>query len=140
MPSIAEILLGSRGEHVLEFLHRRFAHADIFVRRRAGNVLRGVSRREIQAGVGQRRIIVLGFLEVFDRLIVLTIAIGGDALVEFVASLELVAARWRRKPTAIMATANSATELLFLECRKCAKGFMANNPSPRIFCIPPRGQ
>src|SRR5882762_7268566 len=37
------------------------------------------------------------------------------------------------------AAAKSATEFLFFEERKCAKGFMANKPSPRIFCIPPRG-
>ena len=89
MPSMAEMLLGSAAEHVLEFLHRCLAHADVFVRRRAGNVLRRVGRGEIQAGVGQRRIVVLRILEDTRWPLIFAIAIGGDALVQFVASLQL---------------------------------------------------
>ena len=57
-----------------------------------GNILRGVSSREVKARIRQARIQILRLLEVFDRRVELAALIGLNALVEKVAGFQLVAA------------------------------------------------
>jgi hypothetical protein len=76
-------------QNILEFSNRLVANPHIFVGRRARDVLRGVRRGEVNPGVEQIGIEILGLLEILDGGVVVAVAEIGDALIELVASAEL---------------------------------------------------
>ena len=86
-------VLGILLENFLEFIDGLRAEIHVFLRRRARDVLRGVSGGEIKTGDIQIRIEILGLLEVFDGDVVLTVLERLHALIQEVASVELGAAR-----------------------------------------------
>ena len=85
-------IVGILVENGLEFRDGLLAVADVFRRRRAGNILAGVGGGEIELGVRKRRIEFLGLLEILDGDVELSAFVSVDALVQQVARLELVAA------------------------------------------------
>jgi len=58
---------------------------------RSGNILAGVGRGQVQAGVEQGRIKIFGLLEEFTGLVVLAILERGDTFVEEVAGFQFIA-------------------------------------------------
>src|SRR5262249_19545311 len=79
-------------ENVFEFRDGLLADVAILLRRSAGDVLAGVSSGEIEASVEQRRIEILGLLEILDGGIVLAVLEGLYTLVKQVTRLQFVAA------------------------------------------------
>ena len=82
---------GINREDILEFSHGLLADAYVVVRRSAGNVLGGVGGRQVQARIQQSRVEILGLLEILDARVVLPVLEGRYALIQQIASLQLVA-------------------------------------------------
>ena len=76
----------------LELVDGRVAEAHVLLRRRAGDVLAGISSGQIEAGIEQAGIEILGFLEILDSRVVLSALVSGNTLIEEVASLQFIAA------------------------------------------------
>src|SRR3970040_1404316 len=79
-------------ENFLNLLDRLLTVADIVFRRGAGDVLAGVGRSEVQAGIQELGGELLGLHEMLDGRIILTALESGHAFIQLVAGLELVAA------------------------------------------------
>ncbi len=69
-------LLGSCCKHFFEFGDGFVAEIHIFLRRRAGNILRGVGGGQIEASNEQARVEILGLLEVLNGHVVLAVLEG----------------------------------------------------------------
>src|SRR6266852_8198949 len=80
------------GENFLEFVDGLGAEAHVLVRGRAGNILAGISGGQIEAGVHQTGIEVLGLLEKLDSGVVLGFLESGDTFIEAVPGCQFVAA------------------------------------------------
>ncbi len=85
-------IVGIDLQNFLEFIDGLGAEAHILLGRSTGNVLAGVSGGQIEAGVHQTRIELFGLLEILDGRVVLAVLVGGDTLIEEIASLQFVAA------------------------------------------------
>ncbi len=79
-------------QNFLEFIDGLGAEAHVLLRGRPGNILAGISGGQIEAGVHQTGIQVLGLFEILDGGVVLGVFVSRDALIEEVASLQLAAA------------------------------------------------
>src|SRR5712691_13103357 len=85
-------IVGIELQNFLEFIDGLGAEAHVLLRARAGNILAGISGSQIEAGVHQTGIEVLGLLEILDGRVVLGVLVSGDTLIEEVTSLQLAAA------------------------------------------------
>ncbi len=74
-----------------EFIDGGVAEAHVLFRRRARNVLAGISSGQIEAGVHQIRIKLLGFLEIVDGCVVEAVLVSANTFIEEVAGLQFAA-------------------------------------------------
>src|SRR5580704_4159053 len=78
-------------EYILEFIHCLLADAYVVIRRSARNVLGGVGGRQIETGIQQAWVEVLGLLKILDAGVVLPVLKGRYALIQQIAGLQLTA-------------------------------------------------
>ena len=78
-------------ENILKFLNGLPANVLVLFRRSSGNVLAGVGSGEIQTRIKQRRVEILGLLEILHGSVILAILKSRHALIEKVPSLQFVA-------------------------------------------------